>query len=185
MTLESIYFISQIAAALGVMASLIFVGLQIRQGTSQAKADAAEAAHRSFQEWYQSATPEQVALNARAMRDFSSLSGEEQQLVYLFGMRMLINMQEIHSKWSDGSFPEDRWQFWDAWVSIVMSPMVNTIWENRRFMFSTRFQTYFDGKAAEKATPREGSPWGLAGGQVESADDAARLETPSHEEPDA
>jgi len=33
MTLESFYFIAQIMAALGVMGSLLFVGLQIRSGT--------------------------------------------------------------------------------------------------------------------------------------------------------
>jgi len=183
MTLESFYFISQIAAAVGVMASLIFVGMQIRQGTAQAKADAADTAHRAFQDWYQSATPEQVALNARAMRDFSSLSGEEQQLVYLFGMRMLMNLQEVHSKWSDGSFPDDRWQFWDAWASSIMSPMVKTIWKNRRYMFSARFQTYFDGKVSEKSSPKESSPWGLAVGQANSGSGASRPESATDKEP--
>ena len=103
MTLETIYYLSQIIAVIAVVASLVFVGIQISLSTQQAKADAADTAHRAIQDWYQSATPEQVALNSRAMRDFSSLSGEEKQLVYLYGMRMLMNLQEVHSKWSDAA----------------------------------------------------------------------------------
>ncbi len=39
MTLETIYFASSIAAALGVIGSLIFVGVQLRQGHRIARAD--------------------------------------------------------------------------------------------------------------------------------------------------
>ncbi|MEO0419387.1 MAG: hypothetical protein AAF249_11010 [Pseudomonadota bacterium] len=172
MTLEDFYFISQIIAAIGIILSLIFVGLQIRQSTRQAKVDAADTAHRNFTDWYESITPEQVALNAQAMRDFSSLSGEEQQLVYAFGMRMLINFQEVHSKWSDGSFPDDRWEFWDAWISTIMSPLFDRVWEDRRYMFSTHFQSYIDAKLAEHKGPRQGSAWDLAGRKAENADTA-------------
>ncbi|MBL4618243.1 MAG: hypothetical protein JKY46_11160 [Robiginitomaculum sp.] len=38
MTLESIYFISQIVAVIVILASLIFVGLQIRQNNKALKA---------------------------------------------------------------------------------------------------------------------------------------------------
>ena len=37
MTLEALYYISQIVAVAAVLASLIFVGIQIRQNTEQAK----------------------------------------------------------------------------------------------------------------------------------------------------
>jgi len=37
MTLEATYFVSQIIAAIGVMASLVFVGLQIGQNTRATK----------------------------------------------------------------------------------------------------------------------------------------------------
>ncbi len=184
MTLETIYYLSQIMAVVAIVASLVFVGIQIRLSTQQAKADAADTAHRAIQDWYQSATPEQVALNARAMRDFSSLSGEEQQLVYLFGMRMLMNLQEVHAKWSDGSFPDDRWQFWDAWASSIMSPLIKTIWADRGYLFSARFRDYFDRKVAEQGTQREGSVWGLASEQAERASDAPSQEIPTGHEPE-
>lgn len=178
MTLEDFYFISQIVAAIGIMLSLIFVGLQVRQSTRQAKVDAADTAHRNFADRYQSITREQAALNAQAMRDFSSLDGEEQQLVYAFAMRMLINFQEVHSKWSAGSFPDDRWEFWDAWIVTVMSPLFDRVWADRRYMFSAAFQNYIDAKLAANSGPKHGSPWDLARGIAESAADAPIAEVP-------
>ena len=173
MSLEDFYFISQIVAALGIMLSLIFVGLQIRQSTNQAKVNAADIAHRNFTDWYESITPEQVALNAQAMRDFSSLKGEEQQLVYAFAMRMLINFQEVHSKWSDGSFPDDRWEFWDAWIVTVMNPILDRVWADRGYMFSPAFQNYIEAKLAESGGPKQGSPLELARREADSEEDTS------------
>jgi hypothetical protein len=48
MTLEGIYYISQIVAVVGIFASLIFVGLQIRQNTKAIKATSHHAITDSF-----------------------------------------------------------------------------------------------------------------------------------------
>jgi hypothetical protein len=48
MTLEAIYFVSQIVAVVGIFASLIFVGLQIRQNTKAIKATSHHAITDSF-----------------------------------------------------------------------------------------------------------------------------------------
>ena len=185
MTLEDFYFVSQIIAALGIMASLIFVGIQVRQSTRQAKAEAADTAHHNFADWYGSITREQVALNAQAMRDFSSLKGEEQQLVYAFAMRLLINFQEVHSKWSDGVFPDDRWEFWDAWISTVMSPLFDRVWADRRYMFSAAFKGYIDAKLAEGDEPKQGSPLELARREADHEKDIGVPLTNDKTEPDA
>lgn len=48
MTLEVIYYISQIVAVVGIFASLIFVGLQIRQNTKAVRATSHHAITDSF-----------------------------------------------------------------------------------------------------------------------------------------
>lgn len=57
MTLEEIYYISQIVAVFAILASLIFVGIQVRQSVEQtklanklARADMSERAMRAFTE---------------------------------------------------------------------------------------------------------------------------------------
>jgi hypothetical protein len=48
MTLETIYYISQIVAVVGIFASLIFVGLQVRQNTKALRATSHHAITDSF-----------------------------------------------------------------------------------------------------------------------------------------
>jgi len=103
MTLEAIYYIGQTIAVLAIVISLIFVGVQIRQNTAQTKADAAEAAHRSFLDWYYNQTPEMAAVFVKANEDFESLSTEDRLVTFTIAMPMLMNLQEAHIKWIEGT----------------------------------------------------------------------------------
>jgi len=148
MTLETIYYIGQTIAVLAILASLVFVGVQIKQNTAQAKADAADKAHQTFNNWYENVTPDTSDLVFRAVQDADSLSPAEKFRVIAYLTPMIVNLQEVHSKWRDGSFPEDRWQFWDRWISYSISPLLARYWEDRRLMFSERFREYMDEKIA-------------------------------------
>ena len=48
MTLENLYFCSQVVAAIAIIASLIFVGLQVRQSTTTSRAAAAQAFSQQY-----------------------------------------------------------------------------------------------------------------------------------------
>ncbi|MEM9573345.1 MAG: hypothetical protein AAF996_17905 [Pseudomonadota bacterium] len=83
MTLESLYFVSQIAAAMAIIASLIFVGLQVRQSKQQteqanrlAEAQLSESAWLAignlFHGWYD--TAESSEFMARALYTESDLT---------------------------------------------------------------------------------------------------------------
>lgn len=154
MTLEAIYYISQIVAVLAVLASLIFVGIQIRQNTEQArrneeatKAAAAEAAHRSFLDWYHNQTPEMAAIVAKGQAGLEGLSAEDRYMYFAICMPALMNLQEAHTKWAEGSLAEDRWRFWDRFATILSVPAsMKDVWQDRRFMFSDDFQAFFDQK---------------------------------------
>jgi len=167
MTLESIYYIGQTVAVIGILASLIFVGVQIRQNTEQSKAAAAEAAHRSFLDWYYSQTPETAAIFTKGEAGLEKLSRAERYQYFAIAMPLLMNIQEAHLKWAEGALVEDRWRFWDKFASgIVISPPVETVWLERRFMFSDVFQTYFDEKVKNKALvpiPDSAVSWLAAG----------------------
>lgn len=186
MTLEDLANLAEVIGVVAVVASLVFVGLQIRQSTQQAKSDAADTAHRTFNEWYQTLTPEMASLFIRSIREFDAYSAEEKYLVYAYMMPMLVNMQEVHSKWLDGSFPEDRWHFWDSFASNAVSPVLIRVWQERRLMFSGRFQKYLDAKIAQGSTaPQKGSVWALLGVDHADENNTAEPENPSHEEPEA
>ena len=52
MTLEQLSFLAQIVGAVGVLASLIFVGLQIRQNTQSQHVERAKFFRRLFRKAY-------------------------------------------------------------------------------------------------------------------------------------
>lgn len=181
MSLETIYYIGQTIAVVAIVLSLIFVGVQVRQNTAQARADAAEAAHRSFLDWYYSQTPEMAAVFVRANEDFDGLSAEDRFLTFTLAMPMLMNLQEAHIKWVEGTLAEERWRFWDEFATIILvPPIVEKIWKVRRMMFSDAFQEYFDSKLEERGNV-PASAVSLPVPTMQG--DATRLETSSKEEP--
>ena len=188
MSLETVYYIGQTVAVIAIILSLIFVGMQVRQNTAQAKADAAEAAHRALIELQRSFTAENSAIAVKANTDYESLSAAEVFFAGMIAMQLLLNMQEAHAKWLDGSLIESRWRVWDEYASFSVSPAILKTWEQRRSMFSDAFQEFYDGRIADvaKAPDRQMHmhnfvPKDQAQEQVESSPDPKLL---SDEVPD-
>ncbi len=147
MTLEDFYFLSQIAAALGIIASLIFVGLQVRQSNAQAKADAAETTHRAMIEWYYHQTSETAAIMSKVAQADKDLTDAERYQYLSVTMPLLMNMQEAHAKWVDGSLDDSRWEFWDAFASLLsLRSVADEVWELRKSLFTQRFRDYMQAK---------------------------------------
>ncbi|MEL6540750.1 MAG: hypothetical protein AAFQ34_05045 [Pseudomonadota bacterium] len=160
MTLEDFYFISQIVAALGIMLSLIFVGLQIRQNTAQSKAEAAEAAHRAMIEWYYHQNSETAAIMSKVARPGSELTDEERYSYFAICMPLLMNMQEAHAKWVEGTLDDSRWEFWDAYASALsLRSIADELWQNRQSLFTPRFQEYFQSKLDARAPNDVSGTW--------------------------
>ncbi|MEM6901301.1 MAG: hypothetical protein AAF583_16220 [Pseudomonadota bacterium] len=183
MAWETIYYIGQTIAVVAIVLSLIFVGVQIRQNTAQAKADATEATYRSFLDWYHNQTPETAEIFARSSNEFDTFDAKERFLFFSNAMPFLMNLQEAHAKWAAGALAEDRWRFWDKLASgIAISPGIEKLWAVRRFMFSDAFQNYFDEAIRNKdATPPTAASWVVP----PKASTEAELKTPPNEEPDA
>lgn len=180
MDLEAIYYIGQTVAVIAIILSLIFVGVQIRQNTAQAKADAAEAAHRSFLDWYHNQTPEMATIVAKGQTGLEGLSAEDRYMYIANCMPALINLQEAHTKWLEGSLPEDRWRFWDKFASILTVPAsMHDVWEERRFMFGNDFQAFFDQKMRDRDNVQISATSWAAGSERR---DASEMETPPNEE---
>ena len=175
-SLEDFYFISQIIAALALVISLIFVGIQIRQNTAQAKrseeatkAAATEAQFRSLMEWYYSQSPATSAILAKASLDYDGLNAEERFQFLTTFSPLIVNLQEAHTKQSEGLLSEERWAIFDATASrITLIPAIEKGWEELRYQFTTEFQAYFDGKFQDKPVSPVSAVWA---GQPQSEQD--------------
>ena len=144
MSLENIYYISQSFAVLAIVVSLIFVGIQVRQNSSQSEVAAAEAVHRSFSTWYLNISdPEVSSIIVKGLENHSSLSASERWTFTCKLMPFLLSAQDAHMKWLEGSLSNERWSIWDG-VSgyFFKAPGGVAMWNSRSYMFSEAFQTY-------------------------------------------
>lgn len=133
MTLNDLYLVSQIAAAVLVAPTLLYLALQVRQNTSQLKA----AARYQFVE----ATGQMNAVMAqskqaasvfrRGTENFESLDVDERyQFFFFIGQHFQIHsvMYELHR---DGLLPETQWHnVRKDILTMVRSPGGRRVWED-------------------------------------------------------
>lgn len=160
--LENINYISQTIAVFAILASLVFVGIQVRQNTTQSRIVAAEAVHRSFAEWYLSqSNPETYRVIVKGLQDEVPLSARERWNFSANMMTFLLSAQEAHTKWTEGTLTDDRWRVWDGIASFFFSaPGAVALWKVRGNVFSDPFQAYAQIKIDEQGVvPRSAHAW--------------------------
>ena len=137
MNLETIYFISQIVAALGIMASLIFVGIQVRQSTRATKASAAFDATNSL-----ASLNEQLWANysdermVEGLETYNPAKGWEdfpvgvQTRMIIFNRALFQKMEGAYYLHCYGGLDEDIWESRRAWAAAMITlPFHATWWE--------------------------------------------------------
>jgi len=88
MTLEAIYFISQIVAVIAILASLIFVGLQVRQSNRAAvQANKLAKADMTLTSW--------GLTNATGLEIYSTPEGADLMQRALFGTAVLTDVEKL------------------------------------------------------------------------------------------
>ena len=179
MTLEDFYFISQILAALGIMLSLIFVGLQVRQSTEQARkaeaarrADATQAVHDNFANLYLtfSSSLEGMDVATKGLKDPDVLTEGESMLLLSGLMAGMSYMQSAYFKWREGDLSDELWRAWqNAQVSSLTTPGGKRFWEGRKSNFHPEFVEYVEVNLLDQTLPENFAPWLEGKDQGESA----------------
>jgi hypothetical protein len=145
MTLETVYFISQIAAALCVVGSLIFVGLQIRENSRAVRSATAQAVHDNYGTWYTAlaGNDEALAVSAKGFVDLGSLTpAEKAQFVCVF-MAFLSHSQNAFHQWREGHLSDGLWRGWEAlMMNLVNTPGGAAFWQERGYVFGQEFQDH-------------------------------------------
>ena len=136
MTLEEIYFISQIIAVLGIMLSLIFVGLQIRQNTRATRAASAFEVNRMWAELnLEAARNGEYAQIVRKLfdpaTDVEAFADEEKARAEL----MIFGLVQAHLAqfrlYREGSLLERDWLLHGKWAARFRHlPLVALFYEN-------------------------------------------------------
>ena len=148
MHLETLALLSQIAGAMAVIASLIFVGFQIRE---QANATRAQTEQAIAANWM--ALTQVIAENADAFaaglvstsETFADLD-DGGRLRFLSAMFALFKHYEnMYLQYTKGRISNDEWEPWSNHIQMYFhQPGVQIWWRLRKSAFSPPFRTFLE-----------------------------------------
>jgi len=171
MTLEEIYYISQIVAVIGIFASLIFVGVQIRQNSEQMKAQTREARYGTMN---QILTDHHHSVNSMAHDPGASqdyFTGHADGLAAIAPERrashimMLMSQMHLYERaWIQreaGRLGDDAWEMIQRQNAATIAGIAcQEIWNLRKASFAPGFAAYVD-KEISSAPSVSYAAWGV------------------------
>ena len=122
-------------ASIGVIGSLIFVGLEVRQNTKAVQATAIQDFTDAFREQagLYISDPELTSIIVRANQDMSSLTAEESQRFFGLYISSVITLQGSFRQWQLGVLPDEEWEVVQvAACSDMELPAFQTLWSQVR-----------------------------------------------------
>ena len=148
MSLEHVFFVSQIAAAVAVVASLLFVGFQMKHGTRATRAQI----HQNIASGWFSVGP-LIAVHSRTCaagvkadeHAFAALPDDD-KLAFMSVMFVFFKHYEnMYLQYSEGFI---RGEDWNAWVTHMFMywrlPGVQIWWRLRRAAFAPDFRRFLE-----------------------------------------
>jgi type II secretory pathway pseudopilin PulG len=120
----------------GVIASLVFVGLEIRQNTQAAQAaavqEATNVARQQVQMYALDAEANRISMVGGPTPD--ELSAEEWSRYTWMMVSFFWGMQGLHSQWQLGVLPDDQWVAWNQVLCQNMGrPGARRVWDGIGF----------------------------------------------------
>jgi hypothetical protein len=147
MTLENIYFIGQTIAAVAIVVSLIYVGLQVRQNTTATRTASAQAYVTSDNEIVGliNASPKLADILHEGANGLSTLKGGDLIRFMAFHDLVFISFQSFHLQWKKGALDEALWvTYKQSFIDLLQQKGQQEWWTIRRHWFNSEFQDYVE-----------------------------------------
>jgi len=151
MSLEQAAYVSQVIGTVAVLASLVFVGLQIRQNTRSQKVVAVDSLSAAIAAINvpAMASPALGEALSKAVRDWGAASREQRIVAHYFLFSYFKLAENAWYQRRAGVLDETQWAGWATGVRMFFhSPGVQGAWwPRRRHTYSPEFQAYLAGTA--------------------------------------
>ena len=126
---------------LGIMASMIFVGLEIRQNTQAVRANAIQESTNVARQQVLTvaADPELTRLDLVCKGDPPGLTQVEQHRCFLLSLSFWWGMQGLFEQWSLDVLPDETWESWRRVICINYAAP----WERRFLADASQYDSVF------------------------------------------
>jgi hypothetical protein len=154
MTLENFANLAEVIGVVAVLASLIFVGVQIRQNTVQAK-DANRLAraqmHQQIADGFTQVMSFMTQVDNKVIEDLfldgdpKALSRADLQRFTATMMGLWKHLENVFYQQKEGFVSEAYWQSTCNYISLmIMRPGARWWWEERKAVFASEFVEFVD-----------------------------------------
>ena len=139
--------------AIAVVATLIFVGVQVRQSTAASRLSGTQAAMHSWIAVSLAVVNSEPLRRAHQtgiypeLRDWGfAVNDEDFEVMVAFLNAGLKAVESNYLQWRDGNLSDDLWHGYRATLTLSFSAnrYFNQYWENARLMFSPDFRIVVD-----------------------------------------
>jgi len=146
MNVETINVWAQLIASVGVIASLFYLAVQVRQNTRSSRAIVVDSLARSMHDLaFEMAQNDQLLTTAITLKDWSSASDMERARCASFILGYFKLFENAWFQMRKGTLERDQWEGYEAFLRVVwMEPTVKTWWSMRRTFFAPGFRKYVE-----------------------------------------
>jgi hypothetical protein len=145
-SLETINSVAQIVAALGVVASLFYLAVQIRQNTKSQRSVVVDSLTNSLIVLLApQAEPTVMRGFAAAVEDWDGAKEEDRMRAIAMLFTTFKLFENAWFQYRHGTLDRDQWEGWDRHIRVYYHrPGVQAWWTDRRVMFAPGFRTYVE-----------------------------------------
>ena len=154
MTLADLSSLGSFISGIAVLASLIFVGFQLRQNTQAVRATASQAHASNLQQIVTLVVEngEVARLWRLGLLDIDSLTDDERVRFVAFLSGLFRFWESSRLQWRHGQLDNEHWEnVAQQAIDFASQPGVKHFWEIRRHWHSAEFQKWYDLLPGDKA----------------------------------
>jgi hypothetical protein len=154
MSLEQLSYLSQIISAFAVVASLVFVGIQLHHATRAVRASTSQAHSANYFAINSSiiGDGELARIWRESLADFDSQGPDARVRFIALASSIFRFYESSRAQWLRGQLDPEHWQMIELQAtSFVSQPGIKSWWKLRRQWHSEEFRNWFEGLPAADA----------------------------------
>ena len=152
MTLQDLASFGELIGAAGVIASLVFVGWQIRANTRAARLRMHEQVTQTYIAFLGSilVDPGTFAAGLKSGKpDFADLNDAQKAFFFSTMLGFFKHFETMYVQYSHGVMDEETWNAWSTHILMQFhQPGAQHWWSLRKEAFTPAFRAYLDASAA-------------------------------------
>ena len=147
MNWDAIGSIAELLGAVGVIASLLYLSAQIRQGTRASRLATSHSLATAARQWSDpmQADAELAWIFQVGTEDPTRLSDRERSRFFYICFSFLRMFEDIHFQYENGALDAELWEGYKThYGAYCKAPGLQSYWEGRRQIFRPAFREFLD-----------------------------------------